>query len=207
MTTVGELLGQARRKKKISIRALSRTTRIKEGFLRAIEAGAWQNLPDFAVTAGFVRNFAQSVGVAADFAQALLRRDYPQRTESAKPLELKLEPRFWTPKTTLFVVTGLTVLILAGYLVRQYLIFTAAPPLQIFQPQQNQEVQGQEVEVRGRTSPQATVRVNNQPVLVDENGNFQTQVILGGDQTSIIIVRSESRGGKTTERQIQVLRK
>lgn len=204
MKTVGEVLSQARKKKKISIRRLSQTTKIKEEFLQAIEKEEWQALPDLAVTQGFVQNFAKSVGVNPSFALAILRRDFPRQEAPPKPFEMSLgRPTLWTPRTTLFVVVAAVILLLGGYLTRQYLIFVAAPPLEVISPSQNQEIAGSQVEVSGKTNPQAAVKVNNQPVLVDEKGYFEASVVVApGIQN--IIVQSLSRSGKTTETVITV---
>lgn len=204
MRTIGEVLSQARKRKKISIRRLSQITKIKEEFLQAIESGDWQRLSEFTVTAGFVRNFAQNVGIDPKIALAILRRDFPKESKVAKPFEMSLSaPTFWTPRTTLFVAISLVTLALSFYLIRQYLTFVAAPQLGILAPSQNQEFEEREVEVLGKTSPQASVRVNNQPVLVDEKGFFKTKIVVSSGIQNITI-QSQSRSGKKTEKIITV---
>lgn len=206
MKTVGEVLSQARKKKRISISSLSGKTKIKERFLRAIEEERWSELPDFAVTQGFVRNFAKTVGVDEKFAAALLRRDFPQApTKKGRFPEIKVgePPVFWTPKTTIFVISLLIVGIIGIYLTRQYLIFAAPPPLEILQPRQNEIINGITLEVKGKTNPEAQVLVNGSPVLVDEKGIFQTKLTLSAGEQKVII-EAVSRSGKRTEKEVVI---
>ena len=68
MKNVGSILKEARKAKRVSLRDISGKTKIKEKFLRAIEEMEWSSLPNLAVTSGFVKSFAQVVGV--DLARA-----------------------------------------------------------------------------------------------------------------------------------------
>jgi len=205
MKTIGQILSQARKRKKTSIRKISQETKIKEEFLQAIEDERWDKLPDFAVTAGFVQSFAKAVGVKPEFALAVLRRDIPKETRDSMSFDLDIgRKKFWTPKMTTALIIFFTFLVLGGYLVSQYLVFVKPPPLEVFSPQQGQEMLGSKVEILGKTSPEASVRINNQPVLVDDNGNFKGSVTLL-EGVWDIVVESKSRSGKTTTKTIRVI--
>ena len=51
--------------------------------------------------------------------------------------------------------------------------------------------------VNGRTEPEATVLVNNNPVAVDESGNFRKNLILFAGKAEII-VKSVNKFGRST---------
>jgi hypothetical protein len=84
-----------------------------------------------------------------------------------------------------------------SYLGYEYYQFRSPPVLKVFSPPENQEVNTNIVEVLGETEPDATLRVNNQPVLVEEDGQFKTNIEIN-DKTEEIIVRAISRSGKET---------
>ena len=49
--------------------------------------------------------------------------------------------------------------------------------------------------LRGETDPEASIIVNNQPVIVEENGRFETEIEIFEGTREIIVV-SKSRSGK-----------
>lgn len=174
-------------------------TKIRPRLIKYIEENNWDKLPTLTVTLGLARNFAAVVGVDPDFVAALVRRDY-KREEEIKPAARTKEflRRFsWTPKTTLFLLLALVVLVFGSYLVRQYIVFVSPPPLSVLTPQEGERITGSEFTVKGETRPEASVRVNNQPADIDDEGKFKAEIeLFKGEQK--IIVESSSRSGKKT---------
>lgn len=190
--TAGEVLHEARLKKTRSLEAIAKETRIKEKFLAALEVDDYASLPGLATALGFARNYARTLDLDQDLVCALLRRDFPQANVPAKEKEMSLVPvSFWTPRTTVFVAVTGAVFVLGAYLLRQYLVFAGPPPLEISQITDN----GSNVEVLGKTTPAATIEVNGQTVLVEEDGTFGFQTDNEGATLEITAV---SRTGKKT---------
>lgn len=196
MQTAGLLLKEARENKDKSIAQISKQTRIKEKFLSALETSDWAVLPNFSVAIGFAKNYAQLVGVNPGVVTALLRRDFPQDQVSFdKRGETSLMPKvFWTPKTTIFAVVGITLIILGFYLIRQYILFAAPPSVEIGSIIKN----ANGVTISGKTVPSATLEVNGRSVLIGEDGSFKVVIdnedIVGEE----VELQATSRTGKKT---------
>ena len=195
MKTAGAILQEYRENCQKSLSEISRQTRIKEKFLAALETSDWASLPNFPVAQGFAKNYARIVNANADHVAALLRRDFPQVQSAGRAHEMTLEPpSLWTPKTTILVVAGITVAVLGAYLVRQYLLFAAPPPLEVTAVKN-----GSSVLVSGKTLSGATVEVAGRTVLVADDGSFRLE--LSQDETTGrgISVQATSRTGQKTE--------
>lgn len=208
MKTIGTLLKSTREAQNMSIRDLSRETKIKVEFLDSLEREAWTKLPELPVTIGFVKNVADALGINREQAVAFLRRDYPPKVLSMLPRERVRSAFRWGPKYSFFVVAGVLLLILGSYLVYQFTSFSSPPKLTVISPTEGEMVNSKNVTVRGVTEETSTVRVNSQPVVVEKDGTFTTEVEVVA-QTKEVIVVATSRSGKetTVKRTIQVIPK
>jgi len=197
MNTIGTFLNKARLQKKISLSKLESVTKIKKQFIEAIEKEDWKNLPEYPVILGFVRNIAGSLNVSVDTSLALLRRDYPPKKLKVTPSP-DVEKKFtWSPKLTFMVGIGLFLLTLLGYLGFSYSRFISPPILMVQKPAEEEVVLSTVLKVMGTTDTDAKIEVNNQPVLVDADGNFEGVVEISEDLGEIIIIAT-SRSGKET---------
>lgn len=193
MRTIGSLINQARKRRKISIAALSQKTKIKPRYISAIEREEWQVIPNFAIATGFVRNIAGVVGIDPETAVAILRRDFQEQ-----PKHTFTQPRaLWTPKTTVILLSIVVAFALIFYLARQYLTYVAPPPLYA-EAKRN----GESVEIFGKTDKEASVLINGEPVLVEEDGAFKISFTASSGQ--FLTVEALSRSGKATKKEIIV---
>lgn len=202
---VGLLLREARRRKGFSLEKLEEKTRIKKGFIRAIEEERWEKLPEYPVVVGFVKNLASYLEIDRERAVALLRRDYPPGRKGISVKPEKVAEFQWSPRMTfIMAVVGLLLAVL-GYLGFQYYRFSTPSELMVGSPVEDQVVNDKVLEVTGKVSRGAVVRVNNQPVVVEEDGIFEVEVEVS-ESTEKIEVVAISRAGKETviERKIRV---
>lgn len=195
MRTVGTVLKHAREEQGISVAEVSEKTKIKEKFLIALEEAYWTTLPNFSIASGFVKSYAQVVGVEPALVTALLRRDFPSGgyTSVSENQEMSISSRFvWRPRATLAVSVFATLLLVGGYLFRQYMLFVAPPPLSV-----QTEAKKDGFLVSGKTAPSATVEVNKHPVLLEKDGSFSI-TLDRGDMGEHVEIRAASRSGKET---------
>lgn len=75
MSQLGERLRQARESQSISLAQAAVETRILQQWLIALEEGALERLPNDVAARGFVRNYAQYLGLSADEIVELYRRE------------------------------------------------------------------------------------------------------------------------------------
>lgn len=197
MISLGQILKEARLAKRLSIKDLEKRTKIRASFLESLEKQNWEQLPEYPVVIGFVKSTASFLEIDVSKAVALLRRDYPLKKTTITP-KPDLEHKFvWSPKLTFFLGILILLLGLIGYLGIQYSRFMTPPALELNLPTENQVENTASIIVAGKTNPEATVEVNQQPVIVDDNGNFSTQLLISKNTSNITVV-AKSRSGRQT---------
>ncbi len=73
------------------------------------------------------------------------------------------------------------------------------PKLDISEPTDSSTTNNQEIKVKGSTDKEVYVRVNDLPVVVDANGNFETTVRLKEGDNQIIITAQDIAGNVETK--------
>src|SRR3989344_6308316 len=81
MIRVGQKLAQVRQKKGLTLKDVEDATKIKSTFLSSIEKGEYQDLPSPAYAHGFVKNYAQFLGIPVREIMALFRREFDEKRE------------------------------------------------------------------------------------------------------------------------------
>ena len=205
MRTIGKLIKESRLKKRYSLKRVESETKIKAEFVEGIESENWKILPDFSVVSGFVKSLTNYLSIDEKTALALLRRDYPPKNISINPKPDVGSRFFWNPRLTFLTSISLMTIAILGYLGFQYNRFISPPTLSVGQPKEGQIVNERSLLVSGRTDTDAVVSVNNQPVIVDSDGNFATTIEIS-EKTNEVDVLAKSRAGRETivKRRIKV---
>lgn len=204
MRTVGEILKNKRLEKKLSLEEVEESIKIRTKYLEAVEKNDFSKIIGGApITKGFIRNYAQFLGLSAVDLLAIFRRDFREsRTGQIIPqgyLEPFNKSKFsWNPKLTIFLGIGLLVLAFGTYLSFQFASYLGSPRLTIISPADKTLVSQSEIEVAGKSDADASVFVNGELVSLDKEGNFQTKINLFPGENRIKI-ESISRRGKKTE--------
>ncbi|MBT4792962.1 MAG: hypothetical protein HON90_15405 [Halobacteriovoraceae bacterium] len=74
--TIGTILKNQRKKKKISLDEIAESTKININILKALEADDFKNLPNKTYIRGFVINYAKTIGLDVNEARASLENTY-----------------------------------------------------------------------------------------------------------------------------------
>jgi cytoskeleton protein RodZ len=206
MITFGEFFKEVRVSRGWDYAEVERRTKIRKEFIRSIEKQEWHKLPEYTVLFGFIKNLAKYYEVDEGKAIALFRRDYPPQKDldlNPKPAERK--KLSWSPKLTFVFGIVAVLLVVSTYLGIQYINFVKPPKLEVIEPTESQVVTTRQVKVLGTTDPEATVKVNNQPLLISDQGVFEDMVNVAAE-TQEIEVKSTSRSGKESiiRRRIEV---
>lgn len=200
MVQFGQLLTYEREKKGLTLSDVSKYTKIREGFLKAIEFGEYEKLPSSAYAIGFVRNYIKFLGLPEQKTLALFRREFEaEKVDNVLPAGLADEGQFSSIRIKLtqsIALVSVAFLLLVGYLLFQYRYAVINPPLTITSPSEMQVFQAA-VLVTGKTDPNAMVYVNNEAIAVDENGSFRKTInaFSGKDTITIKVI---NRFGKQT---------
>lgn len=187
----------ARVDKKYSFAHLEGMTKIKKSFIQAIEEENWSVLPPFPTVLGFVKSIAGALEIDEKATVAVLKRDYIPKKLFISPKPDVTSKFVWSPKLTFAVGVIAVLLVMFGYLGFQYYRFVSPPNLKVESPKESQEIKGNSVLVFGTTDADSKITVNNQPVLVDENGKFSVSIDIV-PETKQIVIKAISRSGKET---------
>lgn len=205
MSTVGQILKEARESKFYTIEQVEKATKIRVELLQALESDNYHKLPPPTFVQGFIKNYSKFLGLDTEKLLAIFRREFSDRKHPQKILESWRNPmekkNFSITPTK--VISGLIVtlvLIFFSYLWIEYRFLAGAPFLEITQPEDAVTVQSEVVKVGGKTDPESKVLINNQEVQVDPSGNFSQDIKLQ-ESVNTISVQSTSKTGKTTTEQ------
>lgn len=131
MKTAGQILHQARIKKNLAIDQVAKATKIRPSYLQALEKDDYQKLPSVTSARGFIKNYAEFLGLASTGILAIFRRDFDEKKvgKIGFPERMKLTtPKFtWTPKLTTIIIVAVFVLLFVLWLVWQYYSLVKAP--------------------------------------------------------------------------------
>jgi len=73
------------------------------------------------------------------------------------------------------------------------------PKLEITQPNDNSKSSKQEITISGKTDKEIFIKINNQPIVVDAQGNFQTTYKLNDGDNTINIVAEDIVGNQESK--------
>lgn len=198
--TLGQRLKRARKKMKAELVDVELQTKIRSKYIEALENDDYINLPADAYTKGFVIRYAKFLNLNE---QKALNDYYKQKSKFHHNKEDIINPNksfrevryIITPKLFAPLALGLLVIGLFTYLAFQISGFAAAPDLEISSPTNNSIVDNEDIEIRGTTSLQANVYVNEQKIQVTSEGSFYADYkMLPG--INVIQIKSVNKANK-----------
>lgn len=208
--TLGEKMKKIRNERRLSLAEVSKSTKIQSKYLQYMEEGEYSKLPADVYVKGFLRSYAQIMGLNEDALCKQYQREkgihcnikkIPQTQETSKPLNFS--SIVITPK---MVVVSLVLLLVVSsfvYLYAQVNNFVSAPRLAILKPTDGALVNGISTHVVGVAEKDALVFINDQKVLVNENGEFSEDVSVKPG-LNMIIVKARSKFNKEATASISV---
>ncbi|MCL4387098.1 helix-turn-helix domain-containing protein, partial [Patescibacteria group bacterium] len=210
MIRAGQKLYEERIKRKLTLEEVSKATKIREIFLSAIEKGEYGKLPSSAYAQGFVRNYAEFLGLPKREILALFRREFDtQKAFKVLPDGFSSKNEFSINRIKFQEISFSLILLLFGifaYITFQYRYAIINPPLEVYFPKENSKLSSKEVAVFGKTDPGASLYVNNNPVSLDNEGVFKKNIELFPGKKTIIIRAVNSLGKETKiERHIDIV--
>ncbi len=188
MARLGDALRAQRERMGITLEQAAEDTRIRDKFLRALESGDYQTLPGVVYTKGFLRNYADYLGLARDelIAQFQAERGAPDGPRSFEPMRPIIRRSvILTPAVLVPIGVLAAVALFVGYLYYQFTTFAVPPRIEITEPAGDAIAQSAEYTIRGRTAPDArvTIRVSPGPEIISDvrpaaDGSFTARVPL-----------------------------
>ncbi|MBI4812260.1 helix-turn-helix domain-containing protein [Candidatus Falkowbacteria bacterium] len=166
----------------MTLSQMAQSTKIRKQFLKRLEAGQYDKLPDPIYTRNFLKVylralhtedsyfldlFEQERGTCDFIKQARLPR---QRTQS---LQFLVASRF--VKIGLFCFVALSVVFYLGLQIRTIVM---PPKLSIFEPTDGMTTQDATIAVSGQAEDGSSVRINGTEVLMTKKGAFEFEIAL-----------------------------
>jgi len=133
MTELGQVLREARETKGVSLAEAEEATKIRQKYLQALEEGDYSVLPPSVYVRGFLRNYANYLGLDPEHVIHLYQQAPPQQSEPPEP-RIIAEPLVPTSRVNWEIVAGILLLIAVGalgvWVYRRYvvpLVMTSPP--------------------------------------------------------------------------------
>ena len=213
--TLGEKLKKLRSERRISLNEVSRYTRIPLKYLEYLDEGNYAKLPADVYVKGFLKNYADFLGVD----EKIFIKSYEKERGISKSIEkikrgsdddkknrlesISISSYVITPKIIITFVVVILIIVGIGYLYREFGSFSGAPRLIVLSPEKNYITNDDSVVIEGVTEVDAKVYINEQPIIVNDEGKFRENVaIQSGNNT--INIKAINRFNKQTEETLMV---
>jgi hypothetical protein len=186
--TLGEKLKKSRLERRISISEVSRLTRIQIKYLEYLEEGDYEKLPADVYVRGFIRSYAEFLGLDESVPLKLYEKEREIKRNikkveknsdySSKKDQIKISAFVFTPKKIVLSLLVAGFFLGGFFLYREIGSFTNEPRLVVLGPKNNSETKENFTDVFGVTDRDARIFINDQAVLVGDDGKFKESVTL-----------------------------
>lgn len=205
--TLGERLSGMREERHMSIADVSRNTGIQVAYLEYLEQGVFEKLPAEVYVRGFLRRYAEYLGISEEpilrqydrergMNRSLNQDEKKEQNSFIQGAFQKIPSAIVTPRRITVTLSLCMVLTGLFYVYSEYQSFISEPILIISEPSKEvTQTNDSFLMVSGKTDPDSRVFINDQKVLVDEDGGFQEKIELQNDVNTVII-RSVNRFNK-----------
>ena len=203
--TAGECLKRKREELSISLRDISEKLKIKISYLENLEKGNYKELPPDVYVKGFVKSYAQLVGLNSEKMVSIYDRE--------KNIENKIERKFRkkeaytnkltarnfaiiTPKVVTAFFSLLILFIVGYYLWYQVSSFNSTPYLFVSSPFEDQVVNDSNITVEGETERETVIKINGQSIFVNPDGYFKEDIMLQSGK-NILTIEASNKFNRT----------
>jgi cytoskeletal protein RodZ len=208
--TLGEKLKEIRNEKRMSLAEVSKGTKIQVKYLEKLEEGKYQELPADVYVKGFLKSYAAFLGVG----EMALIKSYEREREIQKNIQKKdfkenlnkpidISNFTITPKHIIFGLIFIFIALGFFYIYREANLFISTPRLTVTAPVDGTTTSERVIQVSGIAERDADVSINNQKVVVNDDGKFSEEVGLQSGVNAITI-RAKNRFDKEAMKTIQV---
>ncbi|MBU4375759.1 helix-turn-helix domain-containing protein, partial [Patescibacteria group bacterium] len=182
-------------------------------YLRALETGEYDKLPEGVYGKNFLREYAFFLGfsrteyneLANDFSEEKnIIRPFKKRELFSKQ---RVKKRYFLAVPKIFKSAAVVFISAVCFIYLGFKVDKAISPPQLFvySPAENLATTERFIEVAGKTEPESSVAINGEQILSNQAGEFAKQVDLKNGINTIIIISSKKYGrDNTIIRQVMV---
>lgn len=202
MVTVGEVLKNKRKNLRRSLDLVSADTKIQKRFIKYIESNEFSPFESEVFLKGFIKIYAEYLGLDVKKVLALYRRTNPivkeKQKNSFKKNIIKGKKLLFNPQmviTALIALFTLGILLYIGY---QIYRFQTPPKLSILQPSSDYTTEEETLLIKGSTEKGVVVEVNDVVTEVDEFSNFEKSIKLN-EGINIVTIKAKKNSNNVLE--------
>lgn len=200
MNKFGELLKNARKKKRITTNRASNDLLIKREHLEALENEDWNALPENAYVLGYIKTYSQYLGLDKDYVLAIYRREFDERKISPKTKTYEKKRRFFvTPARLVNLIFMGSAMVFVLYIIIIYSQVLSSPKLDIYTPEDDLTTSTPIIKITGKVEEASTVSLNGQFIPVDEYGNFSYEFMLKEGKNDLEVIASKRLSPKSKQ--------
>ncbi len=205
--TVNNRLKQKRQEQGFSLEQVASTTKIQIKYLEHLEAGDYQTLPGEIYVRTWIKLYADFLSLPS---RELLSDYKKEKTvvDQFKDEELKKESKlikYLGPHFLRKILLAGVILLALGYLAWELNNIIAPPEVTILSPENNLKTGVSSIDIEGKSEPEVQLFINNELVLLDEQGNFKTNVALSLGLNNLEI-NAKKKHSKTMTVYLNILR-
>jgi cytoskeletal protein RodZ len=208
---LSDILKNRRRELGLELDDVQRSTKISKQHINAIETKNFQSLPSKLYTKNFIKSYSTFLEVSEEtkireflsmYEEYCAKEKQNQQVKkylantSKKPIDF--------PKIIKNGIGTLLIIFVLGYIGIEIKAIFQPPILSILEPDNNIVTKENSITIVGMTEKNVDLRINNEPVFIDETAEFQTVVSLK-EGINIIQISAKKKHSKETIVQRQIL--
>lgn len=194
-------LVELRERAGLTLAEAAEQTKLTPSFLTALEQEKWEDISDPVYSERLLRAYISHLGgnesyYLHKYRACLAKQNVESKPEDFLPRPIRLRMKDLLVAPRLLAIGGFLLfsLLLGSYVYGQARAIRKAPPLDIFAPEEGLTVSEPRVTVTGKTIPEASVTVNEQPVVVRPDGTFEERLYVSRGITELVIVARKRHG-------------
>jgi len=187
-TNIGLILKNKREDLGIDLKKVSRKLNISKDYLVMIENNRLDLLPEGVYGKKFFKKYAHFLNINKNYINdaleemSLNKKHDPFSTRTTNKKDFLIFPKI-ARNIILIIIVLACFLYLSLYAKRIF----SPPEITIFYPENNLSIKEKSIIVSGNVKDEAEIKINNELILTDENGDFQKEVNLKSGANNITI--------------------
>jgi cytoskeletal protein RodZ len=206
MITVGEVLQKQREKLGKSLEQVALDTKIQPRFIKYIEDDDFKKFDSSVYAQGFIKIYAKYLDLDEERILAIYRRSVPEKYSkdyTLRETESKTVRRInITPQTLAIVLSVLFLTAILSYIGYQVYQFQSPPEITILSPEDQTSVDVNEVEVKGVIDTNSSLFINENPIDIDQEGNFLYTLDLN---PGVNLITIQAKKNNSTQESVETL--
>lgn len=203
-------LKERREARGLTLAQVATRTRISQKYLEALEQCRFDAIPFGTVyQKNFIKRYAAAIGMPAEeFLQQFLEEeaDVPK----PQPASSEKQKKIWSSNMPMLIRNAVVVSVLVGaiaYLGAQVKQSIEPPTLTLYTPTDGFVTYAPEILVHGATEKEAQVSINNETIVLRDDGQFEEQIYLSLGVNTIQVSAKKKHGKTTIETRHVILKK